>query len=118
MIPDNVLGEIAAANEIVETISSYLPLKKAGKDFKALCPFHGEKTPSFTVSASKQIFHCFGCGAGGDVIGFVMKMERMEFPEAVEWLAQRKGIRLAPYHATGGAEAADAIGKKRLFEVN
>ncbi len=118
MIPDQVLQQIAAANDIVETIASYVSLKKGGKDFKALCPFHSEKTPSFSVSQIKQIFHCFGCGAGGDVIGFVMKMEKMEFPEAVELLAQKKGIDIARYHAAGGQFPSDGIGKKRLYEIN
>ncbi len=118
MIPDQVLQQIAAANDIVETVSAYVSLKKGGKDFKALCPFHSEKTPSFSVSQIKQIFHCFGCGAGGDVIGFVMKMEKMEFPEAVELLAQKKGIDIARYGAAGGQFPSDGIGKKRLYEIN
>ncbi len=118
MFPDHVLQQIAAANEIVETISSYTPLKKGGKDFKALCPFHSEKTPSFTVSPVKQIFHCFGCGAGGDVITFVMKIERLEFPEAIELLAQRKGIELGSLRSSGGASPADGIGKKRMYEIH
>lgn len=117
-IPDNVLQEIAAANDIVETVSSYLSLKKGGKDFKGLCPFHNEKTPSFTVSPTKQIFHCFGCGTGGDVIGFVMKMEKMEFPEALDFLAQKKGIDLSPYKGRGDESFGDGIPKARLYQIN
>jgi len=80
--------------DIVEVVSGYISLKKLGKSYKALCPFHHEKTPSFVVSAEKQIYHCFGCGAGGNVFSFVMKYENMEFPEAVEMLAQKAGVAL------------------------
>lgn len=91
---DVFLEEVQRANDIVEVISSYLPLKRAGKDFKACCPFHAEKTPSFTVSPSKQFFKCFGCGKGGSVFQFVMSRENITFPEAVEMLAERAGIAL------------------------
>jgi len=97
-IPAEQIAEVQAATDIVELISSYVPLKRRGKDYLALCPFHQEKTPSFSVSPTKQIFYCFGCGAGGDVISFLMKHERMEFVEAVQHLADRAGIRLR--HAT------------------
>jgi len=89
-----MLDEVARANDIVEVISSYFPLKRAGKDHKALCPFHPEKTPSFTVSRSKQIFKCFGCGRGGNVFNFVMLRENVTFPEAVRILAERAGVAL------------------------
>jgi len=88
------IEEVRRASDIVEVIKEYVPLKRAGKDYKALCPFHGEKTPSFQVSPSKQIFKCFGCGKGGNVFSFVMTTERLEFPEAVEFLARRAGIEL------------------------
>src|SRR4249920_2979463 len=91
-IPSQTIEQIAAANDIVEVIGSYFPLKRAGTSFKALCPFHQEKTPSFTVSPSRQTFHCFGCGAGGSVFRFVMDDERLEFPAAVKELATRVGI--------------------------
>jgi DNA primase len=91
---DDILDEVARANDIVEVIASYFPLKRAGKDYKALCPFHPEKTPSFTVSRSKQIFKCFGCGRGGSVFNFVMLRENVTFPEAVRILAERAGITL------------------------
>jgi DNA primase len=71
-IPPETIEQIAAANDIVEVIGSYFPLKRAGANFKALCPFHQEKTPSFMISPSRQTFHCFGCGAGGSVFRFVM----------------------------------------------
>jgi DNA primase len=91
-IPSETIEQIAAANDIVEVISSYFPLKRAGTNFKALCPFHQEKTPSFMVSPSRQTFHCFGCGAGGSVFRFVMDYEHLDFPAAVRKLAARAGI--------------------------
>src|SRR2546421_1008023 len=91
-IPSETIEQIAAANDIVEVIGSYFPLKRAGANFKALCPFHQEKTPSFTVSPSRQTFHCFGCGAGGSVFRFVMDYEHLDFPAAVKKLATRVGI--------------------------
>src|SRR5213595_1200170 len=91
-IPSETIEQIAAANDIVEVIGSYFPLKRAGANFKALCPFHQEKTPSFMVSPSRQTFHCFGCGAGGSVFRFVMEYEHVDFPAAVRRLAARAGI--------------------------
>ena len=91
-IPSETIEQIAAANDIVEVIGSYFPLKRAGANFKALCPFHQEKTPSFIVSPSRQTFHCFGCGVGGSVFRFVMDYEHVDFPSAVRKLATRVGI--------------------------
>lgn len=92
--PPELLESIQSHNDIVEVISQYFPLKRSGQNFKALCPFHSEKTPSFFVSPTKQIFHCFGCGAGGDVFTFIMNREGMSFPEAVRFLAERAHIDL------------------------
>jgi DNA primase len=91
-IPTQTIEQIAAANDIVEVIGSYFPLKRAGSTFKALCPFHQEKTPSFTVSPQRQTFHCFGCGVGGSVFRFVMDYEHVDFPAAVRKLAARVGL--------------------------
>ena len=91
-IPLETIEQVAAANDIVEVIGTYFPLKRAGASFKALCPFHQEKTPSFTVSPQRQTFHCFGCGAGGSVFRFVMDYEHVDFPAAVLKLAARVGI--------------------------
>jgi DNA primase len=91
-IPSETIEQIAAGNDIVEVIGSYFPLKRAGANFRALCPFHQEKTPSFMVSPSRQTFHCFGCGAGGSVFRFVMDYEHVDFPAAVRKLAARAGI--------------------------
>lgn len=90
----SIIDEVRSANNIVEIIGEYLPLKKSGTNFKCLCPFHQEKTPSFMVSSSKQIYKCFGCGKGGNVFTFLMEYEKMNFPEAVEKLANRVGIKL------------------------
>ena len=98
-IPSETIEQIAAANDIVEVIGSYFPLKRAGVNFKALCPFHQEKTPSFMVSPSRQTFHCFGCGAGGSVFRFVMDYEHTDFPSAVRKLATRVGITLVETRA-------------------
>jgi DNA primase len=100
-IPSETIEQIAAANDIVEVVGSYFPLKRAGVNFKALCPFHQEKTPSFIVSPSRQTFHCFGCGAGGSVFRFVMEYEHLDFPAAVRKLASRAGITIVEEH---GAE--------------
>ncbi len=94
MIPEEAIRRVAEANDIVEIIGSYLPLKKAGSSFRALCPFHNEKTPSFHVNPQRQTFHCFGCGKGGGVIRFVMDYENLDFPSAVRKLAQRAGVPL------------------------
>ena len=103
-IPSQNIEQIAAANDIVEVIGSYFPLKRAGSTFKALCPFHQEKTPSFTVSPSRQTFHCFGCGAGGSVFRFVMDYEHLEFPAAVKKLAARVGIPVIEERGSGPGE--------------
>jgi DNA primase len=103
-IPSETIEQIAAANDIVEVIGSYFPLKRAGTNFKALCPFHQEKTPSFTVSPSRQTFHCFGCGVGGSVFRFVMDYEHTDFPSAVRKLAARSGITVVEKSGGGGAD--------------
>ncbi len=94
IIPEPVLEQIRQNNDVVEVIGSYFPLKRAGANFRALCPFHKEKTPSFNVNPQKQIWHCFGCGAGGDVFTFVMKYENLDFVGSVRRLAERAGIKL------------------------
>ncbi|PYK30582.1 MAG: DNA primase [Verrucomicrobia bacterium] len=100
VIPSETIEQIAAANDIVEVIGSYFPLKRAGANFKALCPFHQEKTPSFTVSSSRQTFHCFGCGVGGSAFRFVMEYEHVDFPAAVRKLAARVGIPIVEERAS------------------
>lgn len=91
-IPEETIEQILAATDIVDLVGSYLPLKRAGSTFKALCPFHNEKTPSFNVNPHRQSFHCFGCSEGGNAIGFVMAYENLPFPDAVKKLATRAGV--------------------------
>jgi DNA primase len=97
MKADSLLEEIRSKVDIVEFISDYVQLKRAGQNYKALCPFHSEKTPSFMVSPSKQIFHCFGCGVGGDVVTFLMKHENISFNEAIKYIAKRAGIKITEF---------------------
>ena len=91
-IPQDVLDRVLAAHDVAEVVGRYVPLKKAGRAWKALCPFHEEKTPSFTVNPDRQTFKCFGCGKGGNVFGFLMEHEGLTFPEAVRALAAERGI--------------------------
>ena len=91
-IPESFLDELNSRVNIVDVVASYLPLNKKGANYWGLCPFHHEKTPSFSVNESKQIFHCFGCGKGGGPIRFVMEMDSLPFPEAVRKLAQQEGM--------------------------
>jgi DNA primase len=94
LIPQSFIDDLVARTDIVELIGSRVPLKKAGREFRACCPFHNEKTPSFWVSPDKQFYHCFGCGAHGTSLGFLMNYDRMTFPEAVEELAERAGVEI------------------------
>jgi DNA primase len=116
-IPQDVIEEIRRRNDIVDVISEYLPLKSSGGTYKALCPFHSEKTPSFTVTRQKQIFHCFGCGVGGNVFHFVMKYEHLNFPEAVASLAKRGGVTVPKSRSHGLASPLEAH-KERLYGMN
>jgi len=113
-ISDGLIDRISERADIVEVISHYLPLRKAGKNYKALCPFHQEKTPSFMVSSEKQLFHCFGCAAGGNVFNFVMKWEKISFPEAVKMIGEKVGISVAAFNEEGGK----AIFKEELYRTN
>ncbi|MEA3151641.1 MAG: primase, partial [Gammaproteobacteria bacterium] len=122
-IPQAFLDEVVARSDIVDVIGARVPLKKSGREFKANCPFHNEKSPSFWVSPDKQFYHCFGCGAHGTVIGFLMQYEKMEFVDAVADLAQRAGLEL-PREAQGPREAGsvdlhDVTSRAaRFFEQN
>ena len=103
-INDGVLAELRSASDIVAVISDHTTLKKAGRSWKGLCPFHNERTPSFTVDRDKGLYHCFGCGAGGDVIRFVREIDRLDFPEAVEALASRFGVTIPRRERRGPRE--------------
>ena len=104
-IPDSIIEEIRSRADIYEVVSEFVPLKKAGKNYKGLCPFHSEKTPSFSVSPEKQIYHCFGCGAGGNVFKFLMEKEDLPFVDAVKRLAHRYQVSIpeSAYKSQGGA---------------
>ena len=112
-INDHVLAELRSAADIVEVIGDHTTLKKAGRSWKGLCPFHNERTPSFTVDRDKGLYHCFGCGAGGDVIHFVRQIDRLEFPEAVEALAGRFGVTIPRRERRGPRDDR----RDRLFEA-
>lgn len=103
-ITDAVLAELRSASDIVAVINDHTTLKKAGRSWKGLCPFHNERTPSFTVDRDKGLYHCFGCGAGGDVIRFVREIDRLDFPEAVEALAGRFGVTIPRRQRRGPRE--------------
>jgi DNA primase len=112
-ISESTIAEVASAADIVQVISGYIDLKRAGKDYRGLCPFHGEKDPSFYVSPQKGIFHCFGCAAGGSVFNFIMRMENLSFVESVQLLAQRYGITL-PVSVT---RDADSGARSKLLKI-
>ena len=113
MISREIIEEIRQRNEIVELIGSYVNLKRAGSNYNGLCPYHSEKSPSFTVFPGTQSFYCFGCGAGGDAITFAMRSENLDYPAAIEFLAKRAGITISVEE-----EKQDGIGKKRILEMN
>ncbi|MFC6981050.1 CHC2 zinc finger domain-containing protein [Microbulbifer taiwanensis] len=91
-IPQHFIDDLLARADIVELVDSRVKLRKTGKNYSACCPFHDEKTPSFTVSPDKQFYYCFGCGANGNAVGFLMEYDRLGFPEAVEKLAASQGL--------------------------
>ncbi|MBI4309702.1 MAG: DNA primase [Candidatus Omnitrophica bacterium] len=117
LIPNEIINAVLDRSDIAAVIGRYAQLKKAGRNLKALCPFHQEKSPSFVVNPDKQIFHCFGCGAGGDAVGFIMRQERLEFPQAVRFLAQQCGVAV-PEHGNAGAESPSRKLREDIYKVN
>ena len=120
---DEILDEIRNSTDIVDVISKYVNLRRRGNTYVGLCPFHHEKTPSFSVSPDKQIFHCFGCGVGGNVIRFVQKVENLSFTEAVEFLAERSGVTLPLVDFDSLSMSKDELvkieaDKKEMYEIN
>ena len=113
---EELIDEIRNSNDIVDIISQYVILKRSGRNFFGLCPFHKEKTPSFSVSPDKQIFHCFGCGAGGNVIHFISKIENVDFKESLEILADRVGIKLPTLENNVDSKRLEL--KEKVYEIN
>ena len=113
---DELIEEIRTSNDIVDVIASYVTLKRSGRNFFGLCPFHNEKSPSFAVSPDKQIFHCFGCGAGGNVIHFVSKIEGLDFKDTIEVLANRANIELPTLENYENDKTARL--KTKVYEIN
>lgn len=113
---DEIIDEVRQTNDIVDIISQYVHLKRSGRNFFGLCPFHNEKSPSFSVSPDKQIFHCFGCGVGGNVFTFLTKIEGISFVEAVQTLAERSNIQLPTLE--NNVDSAREELKAKVFKVN
>ena len=116
-IPEKFIDDLLDRVDIVEVIDRRVKLRKSGKNFSACCPFHDEKTPSFSVNPEKQFYYCFGCGAGGNAIGFVMDYERMEFPEAVESLAQTCGLEVPREEVKPGEKPAQDSNRPLLEQL-
>lgn len=114
-IPEDIIREVNDASDIVEYVSRYVQLKKSGKDYSGLCPFHHEKSPSFHVSADKQLFHCFGCGASGNLVQFVMRTENLDFIDAIKVMADRAGIVIP--EETGESDEQH-LRRQRILEMN
>ncbi len=115
MIPREIIDEIVFRNDIEQVIGSYVNLKRAGSNFNGLCPFHNEKTPSFTVFPATKSFYCFGCGAGGDAISFIMRAENLDYVGALEYLAARAGIAIPTEESP---HTSDLVPRKRIYEMN
>jgi len=114
-IPEQIIDEIRQRCDMVSLVQQYLALEKRGKRLFGLCPFHNEKTPSFSITPEKQLFYCFGCGASGNVFNFVMRMENLSFPEAVRFLARMTGVRIPE---RGAASSEESSIKEKIFNLN
>ncbi|MBQ3589463.1 MAG: DNA primase, partial [Clostridia bacterium] len=115
ILSPEIIDDIKFRNPIEDVISSYVTLKRAGSNMNGLCPFHSEKTPSFTVFPGTQSFYCFGCGAGGDAISFIMRVENLDYMSAIRLLAQRCGITLPEDVVTSGRKE---ISRQRILDMN
>ena len=113
---EELIDEIRNSNDIIDVISQYVTLKRSGRNYFGLCPFHKEKSPSFSVSPDKQIFHCFGCGAGGNVIHFISKIEGLDFKDTLEFLADRSGITLPTSESAEDSKKQEL--RAKVFEIN
>src|SRR6476659_10373537 len=117
LFPQNFIEDLKAQTDIVTVIGEVTPLKKAGATYKGLCPFHGEKTPSFNVNRDRGFFHCFGCGAGGDVFKFIELKEQVGFQDAVRQLAQRFGIPVPEMESSDGSRD-NAAERETLLKIH
>lgn len=117
LIAQSFIDDLLNRSDIVEVVSSRVQLKKSGKNYTACCPFHQEKTPSFTVSQEKQFYYCFGCGAGGNALGFIMDHDHLEFPEAVEELASRAGVKVEREASSGGPRQPRQPANSPLYDL-
>ena len=117
MIDNATIQRILDATDIVDVVKEFVTLRKAGVNYKGLCPFHNEKTPSFTVSPSKQLCKCFSCGVGGNAVHFLMKLEQMTYPEAIKWLGKKYGIEVVEKELTSEEKAVQSV-RESLFAVN
>ncbi|PLX90469.1 MAG: DNA primase, partial [Desulfuromonas sp.] len=117
LIDEDKIREIRERADIVEVIGRYLPLKKSGGNYQGLCPFHQEKTPSFNVNSPRQIYHCFGCGVGGNVFSFLMRIEGLTFPESVRRLGEQVGIEVTEQETTP-AELHNREQRQQLYRIN
>ena len=113
---DEIIEEVRSSNDIVDVISQYVTLKRSGRNYFGLCPFHKEKSPSFSVSPDKQIYHCFGCGVGGNVFHFLSKIENITFRESIEELAERAGITLPVLDSREDTKQMEL--KTKVYEIN
>lgn len=108
MIPEEKVREVMERLSIVEVVSDYVQLRRAGANYTGLCPFHAEKTPSFNVNPAREIFHCFGCGTGGNAFSFIMKIEGLSFPESVKLLARKAGVEIEERQLTPAEKQAQS----------
>ena len=113
---EEIIEEVRQANDIIDVISQYIHLKRSGRNYFGLCPFHNEKSPSFSVSPDKQIFHCFGCGVGGNVFTFLMKIEGVNFIEALQMLAERAQIQLPTL--SNNVDSIKEELKEKIYQIN
>jgi len=116
-IPEDKIDEIKRRINIVDLVAGYVNLKQAGRNFIGLCPFHQEKTPSFTVSPEKQIFYCFGCGEGGNAVTFIMKQNGLSFPEAIRYLARKTGVAL-PTRPLSNKEKGELSLREKMLRLH
>ena len=117
-IPQDIVDRVRDTSDIHDVVSQYVDLKRRGVNYFGLCPFHGEKTPSFSIAPAKQIYHCFGCGSGGNVFSFLMEHQKISFPEAVKSLADRYNIPIQYEDEAGGSELFSTLYELHEIAVN